>query len=281
MSKNDKIMDFNDEHPWPRKAGVTSLYKFIRIDWSKKCRLDHLLIHAKLYQAHPTELNDPFECKPQFVWPLTGCRAAKIRAHLIKSAKKIGIKKKSAEKRAAKAMSNPDSTEKIIRDAITRNYANLRICSFTETKENLLCWSHYANSHTGICVEFDATVLPISYAYKVKYLDDYPEIQYPHDDAVTAFRPALTKSKEWEYEQEYRIIFVPGSSTQPNNDGESLVLKGNEITNIYFGANMKNDDKKRLMELVENGPFRPKFWHSRISNSKFVLDFEEANLGSD
>jgi len=274
-TENSKKIEFNEEHPWPDKAGIASLYRFIKIDWSKEDRLEDLFINVKLYQVLPKGLNDPFECKPHFVWPNDAAKVKSMRAHLVKSAKKIGVSKKHAEKQVSKLMSDSKNTREIIFKVMRDAYAKLRLCSFTETKDNLLFWSHYADSHRGICIEFDATSLLISYAYKVKYSDSYPAVDYPISDVSQAFRPALIKSKYWEYESEYRTIFNPDSATQPENDGESFILKGNEIKNIYFGANMKNDDKNRLIKLINKGPFNPKFWNARLSKSAFSLEFEE------
>ena len=186
-----------------------------------------------------------------------------------------GHNRKSAEKLIKKKMSTPGFIEETIYKSIQRTFSEIRISSFTTKKENLLFWSHYADSHKGFCVEYDSTVLPISYAFRVQYQDEYPKANYPSPPNALGFKPALIKSRAWEYEEEYRIIFVPEAARQPRNDGTSLILNGNEIKNVYFGANMNDDNKQTLVELIKKGPFNPDFWDASLSKSSFELEFNE------
>lgn len=159
--------------------------------------------------------------------------------------------------------------------AIRKAFSELRICCFTEGKENLLLWSHYANSHKGFCVEYDATIPPFSYAYKVQYKNEYPEVLYPRPTDAAAFTPALVKSKIWNYEKEFRIIFTPEVDIQPPNDGKSLLLAGHEMKNIYLGSEIQNKEKDTLLKLVERSKFNPRIWETKISESSFSLEFTQ------
>lgn len=221
----------------------------------------------------PSQLNDPFECKPHWSWPTDPNSVNKIRTHLIKVLKARGIPKKEAESQTSKFMRNPELVRNSIFDSTLKVYSEVRICSFTTDAKNLLFWSHYGNSHRGLCIEFDATIFPISYAYKVQYKDEYPKINYPTPDDQRIFIPFLTKAIEWEYENEYRILFIPESLDQPKNDGKSLLLNGNEITNIYFGACMDEKSKEEIKEMIETGPFLPNYWTTSLSKSSYRIVF--------
>ena len=105
--------------------------------------------------------------------------------------------------------------------------------SFSEDKESLLMWAHYADSFSGMCVEYsfdkldsDNTILyhlyPIVYSEKrhgeldLKYIiSDLYQTQYdieeknsPCDiDSLKDIKSAmLIKAKCWSYEKEWRII---------------------------------------------------------------------------
>jgi len=123
-------------------------------------------------------------------------------------------------------------------------------------------------------VEYDATRLPISYALKVRYSKKYPEVRYPAPNDARGLAPVLIKSKEWAYEEEFRTILVPEAHRQPKNDGTSLILSGNEIKNVYFGALMEEAHRKVLFDLINEGPFNPGVWQTRLSSSAFELQFE-------
>lgn len=89
------------------------------------------------------------------------------------------------------------------------------ISCLSESDDSLLMWAHYANNHRGMCVEYDLTEInrqllftpvPIIYSdervcYKTLNSDT------AETDAVALLIRSLTsKSEEWSYEHEWRII---------------------------------------------------------------------------
>ena len=275
MTEAQELEAFEREHPHPDIAGIESLFKFSKFDGNHAKYQEDLFVRKKLYHSLPENFNDPFECKPHFNWPNKPSQVRDIRKHLIKVAVNKGYRRKDAESLVSKNMRKTGFVQEAIYKSIQNTFSKFRICSFTTKKENLLFWSHYADSHKGFCVEYDATVNPISYAFKVQYNDEYPEVKYPGPPNALGFKPALIKSEEWEYEEEYRIVFVPEAERQPSNDGVSLILNGGEMKNVYLGANMTDDNKQALIELIDRGPFTPRIWDVSLSMSSFKLEFKE------
>jgi len=275
MSEAQDIKNFNRNHPHPDVAGVKSLFRFSRIDENHIEYLSDLFVDGKLYHSMPENFNDPFECKPFFNLPKSPSKVKAIRKHLINVAMRSGHTRKSAESLISGSMRKRGFIRETIYNSINKNLSKVRISSFTIKKENLLFWSHYADSHKGFCVEYDASVLPISYAFKVQYKDEYPEATYPPPSNELGFIPILIKSKAWEYEEEYRIIFIPEAKSLPKNDGTSLLLDGSEIKNIFLGANMSDDHKKTIVKMIATGPFRPGIWDVDLSKSSFKLKFNK------
>lgn len=273
MSSSDELKEFNENHPLPDAVGVESLFRFAKVCPDHPEYLSQLFVEGKLYHSLPGNFNDPFECRPHFNWPTSPSKVKAIRSHLIKVAKGNGFKTKDAEKAVSNSMKDTEFIQETIYAAIQKSFSEIRVCSFTTRKENLLFWSHYAGIHEGFCVEFDAKITPIAYAYKVDYSSEYPEVEYPSPADARGFIPALIKSEDWAYEEEFRTIFVPEASNQPANDGESLLLKGDEITNIYFGSNMSLENIENITRLVSSGPFSPKLWKASLSKSSFGLEF--------
>lgn len=274
MTEAQDLEEFSNDHPHPDKAGINSLFKFSRFDENNIEYLSHLFIEGKLYHSVPENFNDPFECRAHFNWPNSPSKVQGIRKHLIKVLVKNGYTRKNSNMLVSKNMGRPGFIQDKIYSSIQRVFSEIRIASFTTKKENLLFWSHYADSHKGFCVEYDSTLMPISYAFKVQYKDEYPEVIYPSKNDVVNFKPALIKSTAWEYEEEYRIIFVP-EAFQPKNDGTSLILNDKEMKNVYLGANMTNENKKTLVDMIERGPFNPGIWDVSLSKSSFKLKFNE------
>ena len=273
MSVEEKIREFNRKHPWPDADGIKSLYRFSKIDMQNINFLEELFKNRKLYHALPNQFNDPFECKPHFNWPSNPNKVKDIRNRLIKVARNRGSTKKEAEALISKNMRKPGFIEANIYGAIQKTFSEMRICCFTKSKENLLFWAHYADSHKGFCLEYDATILPVKFAFKVVYENKYPEVEYPRPDDARGLAPALIKSKDWEYEDEYRTIYIPEAQTKLTGDGISLLLPENAIKNIYFGSDIDVSNKEKILGLLAEGPFNPQIWQAKLSKSSFQLEF--------
>ncbi len=144
-----------------------------------------------------------------------------------------------------------------IRDKINEMFG---ISCFAQRNDNILMWSHYANKHTGFCVEYDLSKLksqeallmlyPVIYSNKRPLLPlsmfDFSDIKnvkvvegaLPYAEIVESL---LTKSDIWGYEEEWRIIH-----TLNNLDDQKLYE--DIITGVYLGANISTDDEKLIIE---------------------------------
>ncbi|MDD3106449.1 MAG: DUF2971 domain-containing protein [Bacilli bacterium] len=101
------------------------------------------------------------------------------------------------------------------------------IASFTTSYNDALMWSHYASSHTGICIEYDfkdyidriedsqTLLLPVKYSDKRVTIDqtlldkiDLKNIEEQgRKDLLKLFFEGLyTKNTVWKYEDEWRLI---------------------------------------------------------------------------
>ena len=276
MSKKYTLEEFGQDHPLPQTEGLTSLFKFSKIDMKQRGHLEDLFIHAKLYMALPKEFNDPFECLPLHTRPITAEGLSQLRQSFIKQLRQSepSLSSTARGKRATKIMEGYH-----VRDT-TEVYRKLRICCFTKEINNLLFWAHYADKHKGFCLEYAATSFPINIAKKVKYSDSRPEVSFPSPRDERAFQPALIKSSDWDYEDEYRLTNVPGvekpssiSEEYRSKDGEFCYLQNSAIKKIYFGANIDPDDKESIKELIRQGPFNPTIWQAKLSKSNFKLEF--------
>ena len=76
-------------------------------------------------------------------------------------------------------------------------------------------WGHYADKHTGFCIEYDVSLLPkemqlllpvvyVERPYDASKILDMRDI----DDKFACICPSLFKSIDWKYENEWRI-FIP------------------------------------------------------------------------
>tara|TARA_B100000767_G_scaffold233551_1_gene225958 strand:+ start:304 stop:870 length:567 start_codon:yes stop_codon:yes gene_type:complete len=178
-------------------------------------------VGLKLYHALSQQFNDSFKCKPHWRRPENAIEVTALRSELYNIAKRQGESNKGAEQYASNSMGSREETEKLIQDTITENYQKICLCSFPTLNENILLWSHYANSHKELCIAFATNTLPFVACLKVKYQDGYPYLELTITGDSRAFKSVLTKSRSWTYKNEYRSILYPTTENQHPNDGEA------------------------------------------------------------
>src|SRR5205085_3407282 len=76
-----------------------------------------------------------------------------------------------------------------------------RVFCLTTKPTNILMWSHYADNHHGICLQFSCRNSVFLNALKVEYSEAYPLLDLTEDDDLL---PLLAKAVAWSYEDEYR-----------------------------------------------------------------------------
>ena len=142
----------------------------------------------------------------------------------------------------------------------------IKVCSFSERNDSILMWSHYANEHKGICIEYDFkndndifnVLEPVFYAEAG--FDLTPYIFNVLENSRILKISAITKAKDWEYEKEWRIIFPNYIDT---DGGYHIVPLPKQI---YLGTRFEENDEK-LKEAFYN--FANKF---SIPIVKMVID---------
>lgn len=151
-----------------------------------------------------------------------------------------------------------DSQLTAAREAVkAHNQANRNergIACFSATNSDMLMWSHYADGHRGMCLEFSTDRIPFSEAREVRYQRAVPRLGVM--DLLTdrkspdAIRDTLmlTKSDCWMYEQEWRLLHEKFSVAY-NYDFRGL-------TGVFLGAAMPLDFKDMIGQLMHNSPTR-------------------------
>lgn len=169
----------------------------------------------------------------------------------------------------------------------------LHILSMTNTFKNKLIWSHYTQSHKGICLTVKVPkrfVYPLCYTSARVYEDsDVDEIIrkskiYSKRNLVKDYselnrnkKIALIKDKKWAYEKEYRLVF------DKSGESELIFENGNwylpvKITNIYLGVNFdKNvsDIKNQILNICKKKDVSVK--QMLMSNTQYAIEVEKDN----
>lgn len=148
---------------------------------------------------------------------------------------------------AAELREISDKWNKKLKDAL---YIGCLANSYT----NRLMWSHYADSHRGICIEYDFSAIDGEEAvFPIEYRSQLPQFPYDtifeYNDKNEEFaRMAiidclLTKDRCWEYEGEWRILHDAKIGHMCNMP---------PISCICLGAKMEDGLKRTVIQLAKD-----------------------------
>jgi hypothetical protein len=151
-------------------------------------------------------------------------------------------------------------------------FSKIGVCCFTKNNDNLLMWSYYADSHKGICIEFDSKKEPFSKAFKVNYQDEIPKINSDllfsetyNMESVNKF--LCFKSENWEHEDELRIFH--------NESNKSYNYSVDSIKSIYFGLKTNSSDIEIICSILKSQNQKVKFFKMYKQDNKFGIEPKE------
>ncbi|MEY2521298.1 MAG: hypothetical protein QOF24_3057 [Verrucomicrobiota bacterium] len=162
---------------------------------------------------------------------------------------------------------------------------NLGIFCLTEDPTNLLMWAHYADHHRGVVIEFDETHTffnqrkgpqdDLRHFRKVNYTDVRPSVFLSLSDAIQVF---YTKSCEWEYEREWRLITpLTDAAIQDENPGGPPIalfeLPSEALVGVTTGCRIDHVMSFDLARLIRTNPAfqHVKFERVELDERRFDL----------
>jgi len=113
---------------------------------------------------------------------------------------------------------------------------------------------------------FTGLAIPLQ---KVNY-----KAEYPSTSSASAVKggevwliPLITKSNEWSYEHEWRLIIGKGAL--------KCFYEPKALTAIYFGCLMPSEIKQKIAKILDGSP--TKCYEMRRSNTTFTVEIETYN----
>jgi hypothetical protein len=111
-----------------------------------------------------------------------------------------------------------------------------------------------------VCLEFSVANALFCGSLPITYRTDYPHFNLADDDEDAALQVLLTKSEDWRYEREFRLIATaPGYSYPhlPATADNFLVLPDGALKAVITGCLMSPADREVVRRLVRGSPLRP------------------------
>lgn len=225
--------NYEEAYQWKHTNIPSKLYKFQPFEEN---RLSTILSN-KLWFTIPKDMNDPFDSRGVY-WD--NQEVEKLIISIIPEGK----------------LKQFDSVDDIVNGSISSMRDNIRITCFSEELYSMPMWAHYANNHSGFCIEYDFKHLEYNndfakYLFPVGYQMERYNITNLYTMALNGnydirikllFFLMNLKHSSWSYEKEWRII-----NTREPAPNQELFIGGAidcpvNPTAIYLGINF---DEKR------------------------------------
>jgi len=197
----------------------------------------------------PNDFNDPFDCDIDLVdfhFP-SDQQLDKEVAYEIEVLKKQfknwpGFSDKSKDK---------SFWERGYKESQIGKIKSCGISCFSLVNNAVLMWSHYAEKHFGICLEFDNTISPrfenlsdeTDISEGIVGYSKYERINYMSTERKYAiFKIFLSKSGSWSHENEYRMILL-------NDKPQIQKFKHQFLKAIYFGLRTSDREQNEIISM--------------------------------
>lgn len=137
-----------------------------------------------------------------------------------------------------------------IKEHHKKNVSNAGIFCCSEINDSITMWSHYAEKHKGVCLEYDVLedTSFFQFVKKVSYTENFPEKATLSEilnnlDNSLLYISILTKSAYWEKEKEVRVI-------ETNQKGKIEIKNLDCLKSVIFGLNCEKKFKRKLIEIM-------------------------------
>lgn len=150
-------------------------------------------------------------------------------------------------------------------DEIQNTANRFRVACFAQTPYSMLMWSHYANNHQGFCVEYETP--PYSPEHAKIYHNLFPIIYTDKRTDLTSLclhmrstgklsdeelwdfykYGLLSKSLDWKYQQEWRLISCDNLITDKNYNCKFFKIK-----KVYLGNKMSAENRLEIIDICKS-----------------------------
>jgi hypothetical protein len=175
-----------------------------------------------------------------------------------------------------------------VRKNINEQLQQVGIFCLTENPDSLLMWAHYADSHRGFVIEFDGESPFFNQAprspsdmrclHQITYSKTRPSIILSE---VADFTPFFTKSNEWDYEMEWRMMLPTSEASTiiklPHDTIHLFIVPKTSIISIIFGSRASDSMIKEIKSIIasDNEFSHVKFKYARIDELHFKLNISD------
>jgi len=264
----------------PKSQAPKRLYKYRAFNVNTL----RLLTGAEVYYSEPASFNDPLDSRPTIQVDTDRMALEKLLYRmLVKTADKEHALKTIGNHRYMSTEYGDYKTDpqteayymrllaSNVKELLYEELGKRGVLSLAERWNCPLMWSHYADDHRGLCIEYDMTdntckgLRPVEYrmprSIKVSDLIEWKIKR--STSAERAIRKVFyfAKAPQWRYEREWRDVVSPvGSSPAPAH-----------VSSIYFGLRCDSSVITAIVKLHASSERPVKFYAIHPLEDSFGL----------
>lgn len=251
------------------------LYKYRSLAIGKdQVNVKNILINSQIYFPKPEQLNDPFEFRFLLSFSLADEDTRKdflLRGYQERYPDRSAFDAQTHVRSILEDWRNrsPADLDRELRSVLEKAVrSDLHVLSLSETRSDILSWSHYADSHKGICIEFKVTGDDSFFgrAQSVKYSSQFPRLDFfQSDEEEKLKKTALTKALNWSYEKEWRIVdFEKGDETRK--------FPMNLLTGVILGHAVSDECKEFILDCIRRRDEPISLYQAKLKSDTYGLE---------
>lgn len=222
------------------------LYKYC--SFNNPNYLSSVICDSNLWLSSPQSFNDPFDMKWSYTVDKNPVKRRQRLNEILKTNPDMAKKTwKQRHHQIQQLMLDAGGMEKRIRESSGKHTRAAGVCCLSQDPREILMWSHYADQHKGLVLQFDVSANPEVFlqAISVEYSTEYPVIEWTDPEDTALKIGLLRKFKSWSYEQERRII-------RPGSADRLLPFNPSALTGIILGCRFPEGQLPKLETILNN-----------------------------
>lgn len=243
------------------------VYKFR--DWSNPFH-KKTLTHDSLFMAKQETLNDPIDALLPFSYKKEQMTKENIIKKLYETAQKKWPEKTKQQldefiKTRMEEVDFETDEYWIKTIPVFQSMVNSKIgiLSLSHKWDSISLWTHYGNSHKGLCLGFNTEHLFQSIGGligKVDYSDQPNEVDLFDSSHHGLAKALLQKSTDFSFESEVRI-------TKYGYAGKPILFPNGSLEKVILGTKMSEKDKTEILGILQSLHRYTKVYQALIDNS--------------
>lgn len=273
------------------------LYRYRALNGYSHEDVERILAHGQIRFSSPEWFNDPFDCRlPPAIDGIEAEKGSWLEESYVPTTYPALARAERAQA-VEKLMSSVDDLAiQHVQYTLRKLIPNSGVLSLSETPDDIVIWSHYADSHRGVCLKFDRSKLKFVQVFEehygepyqrkddsgrheesfeaapVDYAESVPTIRLFRDPRQAWGASVFTKSKHWSYECEWSVLVPPpgdaaGYGWHP--------LPPDALAGVIFGCEIRPEDEGQVREWVKMGGGHVPLFRAEKKSGRFELEIRE------